>query len=89
MGCALYDIGAWPEPPICGKITMRITEPWKPELSEKEAEIIQRIKQSAGMQTQVKSEGEEARERRRRENEEFLELLGIKKNPPKKENKGG
>ena len=84
MGYTLYDPGAWPEPSICQKISMKVTEPWKPELSEKETEIIQRIKQSAGMRTQGKSEDEEARGRRRRENEEFLELLGIKKNPPKK-----
>jgi len=84
MGDKLYDLGAWPEPSICQKISMKVIEPWKPELSEKEIEIIQRIKQSAGMRTQGKSEDEEARERRRRENEEFLELLGIKKNPPKK-----
>jgi len=26
---------------------MKITEPWRPELSEREAEIIQRIKEAA------------------------------------------
>jgi hypothetical protein len=36
-GHTLYDPDAWPEPPICQKITIRITEPWRPELSEKEA----------------------------------------------------
>jgi len=85
MGYNLYDLGAWPEPPICQKISIRVTEPWKPELSEKEAEVIQRIKDSAGKKgIQEKSGDEEARERRRKENEELLELLGIKKNPPKK-----
>lgn len=85
MDYTLYDVGAWSEPPICRKITMKITEPWKPELSEKEAETIQRIKEVAGKKDeQGRREDEEARERRRKENEEFLELLGIKKNPPKK-----
>jgi len=84
MGYNLYDPGAWPEPPICQRISMKVTEPWKPELNEKEAEIIQRIKQSASMKIQGKNEGEEAQERRIKENEEFPALLGIKKNPPKK-----
>jgi len=29
-GHTLYDSGAWPEPPICQKITIRITELWRP-----------------------------------------------------------
>jgi len=80
MGYTLYDLGAWPEPPICQKITMRITEPWKPELSEKEAEIIQRIKKTAsekGMREEGRYEG--VRRRRRKEDEKLLEFLGIKK----------
>jgi len=80
MGYTLYDPGAWPEPPICQKITMRITEPWKPELSEKEAEIIQRIKKTASEKSMRKERRYEGvRERRRKEDEKLLEFLGIKK----------
>ena len=80
MGYTLYDPGAWPEPPICQKITMRITEPWRPELSEKEAEIIQRTKKVASKKGIQGKRGEaEALERRRKEDEELLEFLGIKK----------
>ncbi len=80
MGYTLYDPGAWPEPPICQKITMRITEPWKPELSEEEAEIIQSIKKTArekGMREERRDKG--VRRRRRKEDEKLLEFLGIKK----------
>ena len=84
IGYNLYDLGAWPEPPICQKISMIITEPWKPELSEKEAEIIQHIKASASEKgTQEKIGDEQAKEIRRKENEELLELLGIKKKDSK------
>ena len=80
MGYTLCDLGAWPEPPICQKISVKITEPWKPELSEAEAEIIQRIKDSASNRgVQKNGEDEEARERRRKESEKLLEFLGIKK----------
>lgn len=84
IGYNLYDLGAWPEPPICQKISMKLTESWRPELNKKETEIIQRIKQSAVEKTQGNGEYEEARVRRRKENEQFLESLGIKKNSPKK-----
>ncbi len=47
MDYNLYDTGAWPEPPICKKISMKITEPWKRELSKEEAEILERIKRAA------------------------------------------
>lgn len=79
MGYNLYDLGAWPEPPICQKISMKVTEPWKPELSEKETEIIERIKKSVPAETIEKRREEEEKERRRREGEKLLELLGIKK----------
>jgi tetrahydromethanopterin S-methyltransferase subunit A len=79
MGHTLYDPGA-PEPPICQKLTMRITEPWKPELSEKEAEILLQIKEAASKEGAQKKRGEpEAQERRRKEDEKLLEFLGIKK----------
>lgn len=33
---SLYDPGAYPEPPLSGKITWRITQPWTEVLDEKE-----------------------------------------------------
>jgi len=52
MGYELYDTGAYPEPPISGKITWKILQPyWEPE-DEKQAEakrkaqeLMERIKQ--------------------------------------------
>jgi len=35
---SLYDPGAYPEPPLSGKITWRITQPWTEVLDEKERE---------------------------------------------------
>jgi len=37
-GYSLYDPGAYPEPPLSGKITWRITQPWTEVLDEKELE---------------------------------------------------
>ncbi len=37
-GYSLYDPGAFPEPPLSGKITWRITQPWAEVLDEKELE---------------------------------------------------
>jgi len=85
MGYTLYDPGAWPEPPICQKISMRITEPWRPELSEEEAKIIEHIKRAASNRGRETSVEEEAKERRRREDEKLLEFLGMKKKEPRKE----
>lgn len=71
MGYILYDPGAWPEPPICQRISWRITEPWRPEYTPEEAKRLQYIKEAA----REKSE----RERKRRSYEELLEFLGIKR----------
>jgi tetrahydromethanopterin S-methyltransferase subunit A len=38
MGQELYDIGALEEPPLSGKITWRVTQPWSEPLDEKERE---------------------------------------------------
>jgi hypothetical protein len=48
----LYDPGAYPEPPLSGKLTWRITQPWAVEdLDDKEREakrkaqeLIERLK---------------------------------------------
>lgn len=79
MGYTLYDPGAWPESPICQKIAMKITEPWRPEVSEKEAKLIERIKKSVSPGIQKNRIEQQAKEKRRKEDEELLELLGIKK----------
>lgn len=50
-GYSVYDPGAFPQPPLSGKITMRVTQPWvvQPDESEREAvrkakELIERLK---------------------------------------------
>ena len=35
---SLYDLGAYPEPPLSGRITWRVTNPWVGPLDEKERE---------------------------------------------------
>ena len=37
-GYSLHDIGAYPEPPLSGKLTWRVTEPWAEVLDDKERE---------------------------------------------------
>ncbi|MEO0236395.1 MAG: hypothetical protein ABIM02_06705, partial [candidate division WOR-3 bacterium] len=71
MGYILYDPGAWPESPICQKISWRITEPWRPEYTPEEVERLQRIKEAAREESE--------KERKRRSYEELLKFLGIEK----------
>lgn len=47
MGYTLWDPGAWPEPPICEKLSLRVKEPWRPELTKGEAEALERIRRAA------------------------------------------
>jgi hypothetical protein len=42
-GQVVYDIGAYPEPPISGKITGRVVEPWKQPQSEQEQQAVRRL----------------------------------------------
>lgn len=44
-GYSLYDPGAFPEPPLSGQITMRVTEPWVEQPNEKEAEAVKKAKE--------------------------------------------
>jgi tetrahydromethanopterin S-methyltransferase subunit A len=37
-GYSLYDMGAYPEPPLSGRITWRVTQPWAEPSSERERE---------------------------------------------------
>jgi tetrahydromethanopterin S-methyltransferase subunit A len=78
LGYKLFDPGAWPEPPICRKIVTKIAEPWRPELTEKQREIVERTLK-ASQKIAGKKGFEDAKTRIKRKNEqiEFLELLGI------------
>ena len=79
MNYTLHDIGALPDPPICQRLSMRVTEPWRPELNEKESEAIQRIKKAAKKIVRKKDDADESVEKRRKKDEELLEFLGLKK----------
>ena len=43
-GYSLCDPGAYPEPPLSGKITMRVTQPWIDPPDEKEREAVEKAK---------------------------------------------
>ena len=43
-GYSLCDPGAYPEPPLSGKITWRVTQPWAEPEDEKEQEAVRRAK---------------------------------------------
>jgi tetrahydromethanopterin S-methyltransferase subunit A len=42
-GQQVYDIGAYPEAPLSGKITSRVMEPWKQPQSEQERQAVRKI----------------------------------------------
>lgn len=44
-GYSLWDPGAFPEPPLSGSITWRVTQPWTLPMDEKEHEAMDRAKQ--------------------------------------------
>jgi tetrahydromethanopterin S-methyltransferase subunit A len=44
-GYSLRDSGAYPEPPLSGRITWRVTQPWAEPTDEKEREAASRAKQ--------------------------------------------
>jgi hypothetical protein len=58
---------------------MKLTEPWRPEVSEKEAKLIERIKKSVSPGIQKNRIAQQAKERRRKDAEKLLELLGKNK----------
>ncbi len=43
-GQALYDMGAFPEPPLSGKLTSRVTEPWKQPRDDGERAAVERMR---------------------------------------------
>jgi len=44
-GYSLYDTGAYPEPPLSGKITWRVSMPWAQPADEKEEEALNKAKE--------------------------------------------
>jgi tetrahydromethanopterin S-methyltransferase subunit A len=44
-GYSLCDPGAYPEPPLSGKITWRVTQPWVQAMDEKEGEALRKAKE--------------------------------------------
>jgi tetrahydromethanopterin S-methyltransferase subunit A len=44
-GYSLYDPGAYPEAPLSGKITWRVTQPWVQSLDEKERGAVKKAKE--------------------------------------------
>ena len=76
----LFDPGAWPEPPICRKIAMKVTEPWRPELDEKQKEIVERALRAASrIGRKTEEEDAELKRKRKEEEKKFLEMLGIRR----------
>ena len=43
-GQALYDMGAFPGPPLSGKLTSRVTEPWKQPQDDRERAAVERMR---------------------------------------------
>lgn len=71
MHWTLHDVGAFPEEPLCFKITWRIEKPWAVH-SEEEENVLKKVLEAAKMV----GERERARQRRK-EDEELLRLLGL------------
>jgi hypothetical protein len=46
MGYTVYDYGAFPEPPICKKITRKVTEPWKYVEDEEQLAALRKIQEA-------------------------------------------
>lgn len=67
MDYELHDPGAYPEPPICQKITLSVKEPWRPELSGREKEVLAQISEASISQS-AQTQGPT-----------LAELLGIEK----------
>jgi hypothetical protein len=44
-GKKVYDIGAFPQPPLSGRITSRVMEPWKQPQDEGEQEAVRKRKE--------------------------------------------
>jgi hypothetical protein len=42
---SLYDVGTYPEPPLGGRITWQVTQPWVEPAGEKEQEALKKAKE--------------------------------------------
>jgi len=85
----VFDPGAWPAPAICQKLSMRVTEPWRPELSTAEAQTIEQMK-AAGAAVSEPPQNARVPETGRKEglsDDLLLEFLGLKKPEPRKDEK--
>ncbi len=80
LNYTVYDPGAYPEPPICMKITWRVTKPWA-VYPEEEAKKMAKIKEAATL----KAKEEAFRKQKIEEEKELFQLLFLKN---KKEQKG-
>ena len=45
LGYSLYDTGAYPESPLSGKITWRVTQPWGGSIDDEEFEALEKLKE--------------------------------------------
>ncbi|MFX1466816.1 MAG: tetrahydromethanopterin S-methyltransferase subunit A [Promethearchaeota archaeon] len=45
LGYTLYDTGAYPEQPLSGKITWRVTQPWGGSIDDEEIEALEKLKE--------------------------------------------
>jgi len=61
MSFKLYDSGAYPEPPICSKLTWRITKPWA-VTTEAEDQVLKSIRDSARKSRELKEQSKEGKE---------------------------
>jgi hypothetical protein len=56
-GYNLYDVGAYPEPALSGRITFRVTQPWSEPADNKEREARERAKEMIeSLRTKIKNE---------------------------------
>ena len=79
----LYDPGAWPEPPICEKLSIRLAEPWRPDLTPDAAEVIERMK--SGGEEHSRKQAKTVSVKKEPNNNVLLEYLGLKKKSDDKE----
>ena len=61
-GQTVYDIGAYPEPPMSGKITERVTEPWKQPQNDQEREAVRKMQELMDRLKNRKRPGDEGGE---------------------------
>ena len=73
----LYDPGAWPEPAICEKISIRLAEPWRPDLTSNEVDVLEKMK-LAGEELNRKYSETIVVKKEPKDNV-LLEYLGLKK----------